>query len=66
MLDRHYYEKIEEKTYLKNNLEINNFNERENRRWSVDRKLKSRYYCRIRNCDDFLKIFNVFFFSYSL
>jgi hypothetical protein len=55
MLDRRYYQKIDEKRPL----ELHHFDTSDSRRWSVDRKLQSRYYCRIRNCDDLLDIFNV-------
>jgi hypothetical protein len=55
MFDRRYYEKIDERRPL----ELHHFDTSDSRRWSVDRKLQSRYYCRIRNCDDLLDIFNV-------
>lgn len=55
MFDRRYYEKIEEKR----GIELHHFDNSDSRRWSVDRKLQSRSYCRIRSCDDFLDIFNV-------
>ena len=55
MSHRWAYERIENNS----NFEMNKFPEGDSRRWSVDRKLQSRYYCRIRSCDDFLGIFNV-------
>lgn len=39
----------------------------ENRRWSVNKKLESRYYCRIRSCQDFFNALRLkCFFSTSI